>query len=302
MPELVSGGPRGPLISAGPFLGFLIVTAWAGASLLNFVQPRPSLDVQADVHALPRPELAKPMALGFDALAGDLYWVGALQYYAGKRYGEVCYAQLKEYLRLASSLAPEFDSIYRLAGAAVPCHDGREWLYVEDAVALLSEGTKRHPQNWFLGMLLSYNLTLLNRYDDAAHAMTLAAKQPGAPSFYAGLATRLMASTGRLDVAEALALDLLENASDEPTRATLQRRIEEIRAVRSHDELNRAVHRFQQLHGRYPEDLRELVARRVIESLPAEPLGRKWLYDSATGAVTTDVPLSRVEIFGTDTQ
>ncbi len=38
-------------------------------------------------------------------------------------------------------------------------------------------------------------------------------------------------------------------------------------------------------HGRYPENLQELARKGTMQRIPREPLGGRWVYDSATGQI-----------------
>jgi len=56
-------------------------------------------------------------------------------------------------------------------------------------------------------------------------------------------------------------------------------------------QLNQAIEMFKVQEDRYPKDLDELVASKLINSVPAAPYGKKIAYDGATGKVTiVDAP------------
>lgn len=270
---------------------------WGAAFVWQVSLPAPSLFHEAGERTLPRPEVAKKLALGFDSVAGDIYWVGALQYYSDPSAAGQCYPQMKEYLRLAATLAPEFVSIYRMAGVAIPCHDGREWRFLPEANQFLREGIERFPEYWFLRLLLAHNLTVQGKYEDASRELAQAARLPGAPPFYAGLAARLMATSGRLDAAQAMAEDLLRGTSNQQIRATLERRVRELQVVRDLDGLRTAIQAFRDRHGRFPESLPELEQSGILRPVPAEALGGEWRYDAVSGAVNSTNPVPHVTIY-----
>src|SRR5436190_22703166 len=49
--------------------------------------------------------------------------------------------------------------------------------------------------------------------------------------------------------------------------------------------INQAIQLFQTEHGRYPQDLNELVKEKFLAKIPAAPYGTKIVYDAATGQV-----------------
>ena len=82
-------------------------------------------------------EAVKRMALGFDALAADVYWIRAIQHYGGDRRtgsGPRRYELLYPLLDLTTTLDPYFTIAYRFGAIflseAVPGGPGRpdDWL------------------------------------------------------------------------------------------------------------------------------------------------------------------------------
>ena len=49
--------------------------------------------------------------------------------------------------------------------------------------------------------------------------------------------------------------------------------------------INQAIQFFQTEHGRYPQDLNELVKEKFLVRVPAAPYGTKIVYDPTTGQV-----------------
>jgi ABC-type Fe3+-hydroxamate transport system substrate-binding protein len=49
--------------------------------------------------------------------------------------------------------------------------------------------------------------------------------------------------------------------------------------------INQAIQLFQTEHGRYPQDLDELVKEKFLAKIPAAPYGSKIVYDATTGQV-----------------
>ncbi len=49
--------------------------------------------------------------------------------------------------------------------------------------------------------------------------------------------------------------------------------------------INQAIQLYQTEHGRYPQDLNELVKEKFLGKVPAAPYGMKIVYDATTGQV-----------------
>ncbi|MGE3191641.1 MAG: hypothetical protein AB7N90_18295, partial [Vicinamibacterales bacterium] len=95
--------------------------------------------------------LTRPLALGFDELAADVYWMRAVVYYGGKRLSAARggnYDLLYPLLDLATTLDPRFKVAYRFGAIflteAYPNGPGRPDL----AIALLTRALERNPGDW----------------------------------------------------------------------------------------------------------------------------------------------------------
>src|ERR1051325_3140808 len=106
---------------------------------------------------------ARRLSLGFNALAADLYWIRAIQYYGGLKLRSAGiaangatsgvreppdYKLLYPLLDLTTSLDPQFSIAYRFGAIflaePVPRGAGRPDL----AIALLEKGLKARPAKW----------------------------------------------------------------------------------------------------------------------------------------------------------
>ena len=93
----------------------------------------------------------KRMALEFDALASDVYWIRAIQHYGGDRLavdGRREYELLQPLLDLTTTLDPFFTVAYRFGAIflseAPPGGPGRP----DQAIALLEKGIAVQPEKW----------------------------------------------------------------------------------------------------------------------------------------------------------
>lgn len=292
----LEGAPRGaPFFLRARFLGAAAACLLAAVSwnLLG----RTSSRSESVTVSLPRPEVAKVLAFGFDAFGADLYWVGGLNYFATPKYDRSCWWQLKDYLAVSIALAPDFQSSYRFAGSAIPCRTRAGWQLVDESIALLEKGVERSSENWFLALLLANNYTLKNDYRGAANVLSKAALVPGAPPYFAGLATRFMATSGDLSAATSMAEELLRGTDNEGARESLERRVSELRLIRDLERMGAAIAAFRNTAGRPPNKLEDLVSAGLLDRVPDPPETGRWRYDPATGELDSDRPLPHVTIY-----
>lgn len=281
-------------------LAFLVL--WALATWLNVSGLNPAelgaSERRSDPVLLLRPEVARVLALGFDAFAADLYWVGALHYFAEPKNQRVCYAQLSSYIELVNGLAPDFESAYRFGGLALPCESGGSWKNIPEAVAVLRRGAARFPRNWFFRMLLAYDLSAYQKqYKEAGRVLLEAARIPGAPTYFGRLATRMFSQVDDYDTAEQIARQLYESATDPLERDALSHRIRQLTVARELAALQRAVAEFRARTGKAPEALDDLVRIGVLTSIPEEALGGSWEYDPTTGKVRSTGLVDPLRLF-----
>jgi hypothetical protein len=74
-----------------------------------------------------------------------------------------------------------------------------------------------------------------------------------------------------------------------PSRERLQSKILEVYRLQGEVNLralNTAIANFQQVQGRNPDSLQELVEQTLIEEIPAAPPGQAYAYDAEAGNVT----------------
>jgi hypothetical protein len=241
--------------------------------------------------ALPRREVVRRAALGFHAALADLYWVQALQYYTSPRNEKVAFSGLANYLELVVELAPDFRYVYRFAGVAIPWNSGAgRWLNAEPAVRLLRKGVQRFPDDWFLRLLLSYNLSAgLQQYEEAAEQLLSASRLPGAPSYFPQLATRLLATAGNLDTAAVIAAQVARDADNPELREAMEHRVAEIAAERDLRILDKAIHQYRERYRAPPRALEELVESGLLTALPEEPLGGRYFIGPSGEAKSTSL-------------
>jgi len=193
----------------------------AGAVMLHAAQERwapPEVD-RPELLYVRSPAVMKRAALGYEAIAADVYWIRALQHFGEERIappGHVrTYALLYPLLDLATTLDPHFSIAYRFGsiflGEPYPGGPGRPDL----AIALLQKGIAAQPTKWQyfqdLGFVYYWHM---RDYQTAASWFQRGADLPGAPSWLRPLAAVTLAEGGHRDASRALWQQLAQ--SEEP--------------------------------------------------------------------------------------
>jgi hypothetical protein len=137
------------------------------------------------------PETIRHLALGYDSLLADIYWVRAVQYF-GTKVLENPNAAIEKtdempllypMIDITTTLEPHYLPPYRLGGY---------FLYFssspDEAFRILERGIEKNPNNVRLYQDLAFFEWNAGRCDEAARRYQEASKLPGAPSWLASSA------------------------------------------------------------------------------------------------------------------
>jgi len=253
-----------------------------------YVPPNPTMWVQSG-------PLASRLALGFDSLVADIYWMRAVIYYGGKRQltGEQAAAAqasnfdlLHPLLQLVTTLDPHFKVAYRFGAIflteAYPNGPGRPDLAIE----LLQRGIENDFGRWeyFEDIAFVYYWWLKD-FQKAAEWFKRAGEQPGAPTWLAPLAAVTLTEGGDRQSSRFLWNQILESSDNDWMRNNASLRLRQLDAMDVLDELNRRVELFTSRQGRPPRDLVEFAAAERLRGVPADPTGVPYMLNPETGKI-----------------
>ena len=126
--------------------------------------------------------------------------------------------------------------------------------------------------------------------------MAEAARLPGSPSFLPGLSSRMLSEAREPGAALAMLETIVRQESDPARRAVLERRIREVTVERDLQALERAVKTYEEKTGAVPESLLVLVREGILEGIPPEPNGGRYVIDRG-GKVRSDRVARRLQVF-----
>ncbi|MEO0198712.1 MAG: hypothetical protein ABIL92_03225 [candidate division WOR-3 bacterium] len=146
----------------------------------------------------------------------------------------------------------------------------------ESANEILKEAIKYNPDNYVYYFYLGFNsFYFLRDFDSGAKYLLKATEISGDPRF-AHLASRLLYSTGRTEVAIAVLENMLKNVKEEAWREQIEKRL---KALKSFYYLQSAIGVYAERFGRKPTNLQELVSSGIIDRIPEDPYGGVFYID-----------------------
>jgi hypothetical protein len=235
------------------------------------------------------PGLMRRLVLGFDALAADIYWIRAVQYYGSTKLST---AEQKNYdflyplLDITTTLDPQFNIAYRfgaiLLSEAYPNGAGRP----DQAIALLEKGIRESPAKWEYYHDAGFVHYWWRRDMHAAADWFLrASKLPDAPNWLQPLAASILAEGGDQNAARLLWTQLAQNAEHDWMRTTAETRLRQLDAENAIDQLQPLVNRFYDSAGRFPAGWNEVVRAGMVRGIPLDPTGVPFALDPTSGQV-----------------
>lgn len=239
-------------------------------------------------------DMMQRVALSYDAVLADIYWVRALQYYGRERLkvdGVPRYDLLFPLLDVATTLDPRFNVAYRFGAIFLaephPGGAGRPDL----AIALLKKGIAANPAKWDyyhdVGFIYYWNL---HDYERAAEWFRRGGDLAGAPWWLKTYSAIMLTRGGDRQASRAMWQQLRANEESEWLRNTAQLRLQQLDALDQIDTLQRLVQEFARRAGRRPQSWDQMIAAGVLAGIPVDPTGTPYTLDFTTGKV--EVPTS----------
>jgi tetratricopeptide (TPR) repeat protein len=233
-------------------------------------------------------EAASRLALGFDALVADIYWIRAVVYYGGTLRSEAPakdYSLLYPLLDLVTSLDPHFKVAYRFGSIflteAYPAGPGRP----DQAVALLQRGIERDGGKWEyyhdIGFIYYW---WVRDYEKAAEWFLKGSERPASPEWLKPLAATTLASGASLASSRQLWQQML-NSDVAYLRQQAEHRLRQLDAMQMIAELTPVLQRFINRERRYPRSWQELAAVERLRGVPTDPTGVPFYFDPAVGYI-----------------
>lgn len=232
--------------------------------------------------------LLKITALEFDGLVSDLLFLDSLVLYGGTRerterpkVKEWEWQWLDKTLSASTDLDPYFLDPYLFGNAILTWEGGM----IREANDLLEKGSRHRTWDWMLPFFTGFNeFFFLRENEKAADHLMEASKRPGANPMLASLASKLAFKERRTETSILFLEELLKRSDDELTRQKFKLRIEALRKILF---LEQAVVQYRKRYNTKPETLEKLIAKGIIQNIPADPYGGKFYLDPESAVRST---------------
>src|SRR4051812_13698521 len=250
----------------------------------------PVRQVEDDSLYLASPRAARRLTLSYHALAADLYWIRALQYFGGTRRmvetGQTIsedrsrYAELYPLLDLTTSLDPRFNLAYRFGAIFLaespPAGPGRTDL----AIALLEKGLADRPDRWeYMQDIGFVHYWWRQDYEAAADWFKRASEVPDAPWWLKSLAATTLAQGGDRQSSRQMWEAIRQSAEVDWLRNDAERHLLQLRALDDIDALQGIVDRVASQSGAEVRDWGPVARAMGWRGIPGDPTGTAYEID-----------------------
>lgn len=283
----IGGGPKAKPVRCS--IGAALVAAALLWPVQDFIDARAGEREEPDLLFFNSPSLVRKMALGFEPLLADIYWMRTIQYYghrdeAGER--RESFGNLYTLLDITTTLDPGLQDAYRAGSCFLseppPVGAGQPELALE----LLEKGARAHPREWRLVYERGFvHYLYLKDYAAAGETWLEAGRVPGAPEWLAGLAAMALSKGGAEEIAVALWRRQYEEATSEAVRDNARNHLHSLQVRRDLAALRERIERHRAATGSFPPGL----------GTPRDPMGTPYAYDPRSGRVDLD-PASAVRL------
>ncbi len=246
------------------------------------------------------PDVARRLALSYDLLAADVYWIRALQHFGKARKTtaqERDYALLYPLLDMATGLDPYYNIAYRFGAIFLsegkPGGPGRPDL----AEKLLLKALAAQPTKWeYMQDIGFVHFWAMQDPKGAAEWFERGSRLPGAAWFLKPLAATTLAQGGHRSASRTLFKAIAESGENEWMRKDAKRRLRQLDAMDAIDELRGIVEVYRERGGPTPMTWEALVRARYLRTIPTDPDGAvfalgPWSGDVGLGEKSKLAPL-----------
>ena len=277
-----------PLFRKGPAAALLVAFLLASAAAFMALKAATDRIVRgkqpgASIIYVPSGKFLKYAAFGYRALAADLLYLWAIQYYSTPTIDDR-FDHLDHIFAIINELDPRFQDPYEV-GALIAVQEARD---LRAAFAILDRGAANNPDQWVYPFNAGHiALMTVKDYPLAEKYFEQTMKIPGAPDFVERLRANAMFKKGDLETSWRTWLDIYQRAPDERTKKIASNHLYNVKATIDGTALEAAAAKYRDRFGRFPADLATLVRTGFAAELPKDLDGNDYVYDPATGKVRT---------------
>lgn len=248
--------------------------------------PRAAEDVYVNLPL----DYLKIASLSYDEMVSDVQWVRFLQNIPNSPAHPSLGQWMANVVLSIVRLDPRFDPVYERGGTIL----GVMALRPEEALEVVNQGMERNAGDWRLALLGAYLCFYeMQDFERGAQYMRVVTSIEGHPEWTRPLAARLAAAAGDTDAAIEMLARWAQAAEDPAVKRQFQYKIQQVLMTQDVDNLQALVDQLTEA-GAPPTTLSDLVEAGLIESIPREPFGGKYVLESGRVKNTSGTELFRV--------
>jgi len=221
-------------------------------------------------------KIAGPVSLEFSGIVSDFLFLKITTFFGGKfidnQQLEEKHAKfLYEAMNIITDLDPWFWDAYLMADMILTWDFGK----IDLANNLLFKARERRTKDFKVPYHIGFNyFYFLKDNANGAKYLMEAARLPNAPSYLSSLATRLSMYQNDYRPAIMFLNDILKATKSTELKNQLEIRLKTLMIM---DGLEKKVHEFKKKFGIFPEHLSDLADKGLIEAIPDDPYGGKFI-------------------------
>lgn len=272
---------------------FLLGVALTGAYALPSLEEKRPPHVRAEeLGYLPKGQYLRLASLGYRQIVADIIWLQAVQHLGARTDTKQGYRWTYHAVDVLTDLDPTFVPAYQAAGTILGVWAGR----TQESIAILKKGMQHNPEVWQLPFLIGYDYFYeLCDPSSAARYLQIAAMLPGAPEYLPRLAARMAVEAGDPEAALEFLEGLVRQTNDERLRTVLTERMKHVMQERNLRFLDAAVSRYSASYHKGPGTLEDMIAKKIIDAIPADPFGGQYVLN-AEGQVQSTAHRERLRL------
>lgn len=241
-----------------------------------------------EVLFLPSGKVVKKLAMGFESLVADIYWIRAIQYYGGGRIADPTrhFDLLSPLLDITTTLDPAMIPVYQFGAVFLseppPIGAGNP----QAAIELLRRGIAANPDEPALYLSLGFvYYWQLKDYKQAARVFLEGAGHQKDKRWLRNLAAFTLARGGDRSTSRYLWQQIYESADNVRAKENALAHLVELETEDQIEALEKVTARFHEKFGRFPESFVELVRQGYLPGTPLDPSGVPYILDPQSGEV-----------------
>ena len=235
---------------------------------------------------------AKRLALGFNGIAADWYWMRSLQYVGRKivhfedthdahvsfsTLGDLDLRLLPSLLKVSTTLDPQFMAPYEYGAMILP------EINSDKAIDLLNSGIAANPNEWRLYQHLGYVYWQRHDYEKASELYAAGGKLAGAPPWMLAMGAHMKAEGGSRNSAREMYQHLYDSSNDKAVQDMVEKQLMRLDSLDDREIIRHVIAVYKEKNGRCPASWREISGQLGEVRMMSAPNSARALRMDATG-------------------